>query len=72
MTIALWKSGLMATHKETLTRFSESSLQVAKLLKESGPLTSEDILALENSLLVVQLALAHHEVSHRKASPPRR
>jgi hypothetical protein len=70
MSVRVFTPSIMAQHKETLTRFTQSSLEVAKLLKEGAALSSEEFLAIETNLLVVQLALAYREVSHRKSSLP--
>jgi hypothetical protein len=44
--------------KDALGTFSESSVRLARLLKEGAVLTPEEHLNIENNILIVQLALA--------------
>jgi hypothetical protein len=54
--------------KDALGSFSESSVRLARLLKESATLTPEEHLNIENNILIIQLALTLKKVSSRR--PP--
>ncbi len=48
----------MARNNDVLKRYGEYSVKVAELIKEGGRLNSDDEMAVENSVLIVQLAMA--------------
>jgi hypothetical protein len=54
--------------KDALGSFSESSVRLARLLKEGATLTPEEHLNIENNILIIQLALTLKKVSSRR--PP--
>jgi hypothetical protein len=54
--------------KHALGSFSESSVRLARLLKEGATLTPEEHLNIENNILIIQLALTLKKVSSRR--PP--
>lgn len=51
-------SNARQTRRDTLQQYGRLSVQLAALLKEGSALSEEDRLSIENSLLIVQLALA--------------
>ena len=48
----------MARNNDILKRYGEYSVKVAELIKEGGRLNTEDEMTVENSVLIVQLAMA--------------
>ena len=54
--------------KDALRSFSESSVRLARLLKEGAALTPEQHVNIENNILIIQLALTLKKVSSRR--PP--
>jgi hypothetical protein len=59
----------MQNDKDALASFGQCSVQVARLLKESLPLTQGEYLSIENALLVMQLALASSRLAAKKRAP---
>ena len=47
----------MARNNDVLKRYGKYSMKVAELIKEGGRLSSDDEMAVENSVLIVQLAM---------------
>jgi hypothetical protein len=58
----------MQTLKDALGSFSESSIRLARLLKEGATLTPEEQLNIENNILIIQLAMTMKKISSRR--PP--
>lgn len=52
--------------KDALGSFSESSVRLARLLKEGAAVTPEELLNIENNILIIQLALALKKTSARR------
>src|SRR4029078_12850427 len=52
--------------KDALGSFSESRFRLARLLKEGAAVTPEELLNIENSILIIQLALALKTSSARR------
>ncbi len=48
----------MARNNDILKRYGEYSVKVAELIKEGGRLNTDDEMTVENSVLIVQLAMA--------------
>jgi hypothetical protein len=61
-------SPTMQKLKDALGSFSESSVRLARLLKEGAALTPEQQLNIENNIVIIQLALALNKTSWRR--PP--
>jgi len=49
--------------KDALGSFSESSVRLARLLREGAAVTPEELLNIENNILIIQLALALKKTS---------
>lgn len=58
----------MQTLKDALESFSESSVRLARLLREGATLTPEEHLNIENNILIIQLAMTLKKMSSRR--PP--
>ena len=60
----------MQTLKDALGSFNESSVRLARLLKEGVTLTPEEQLNIENNTLIIQLALTLKKISSRRPLVP--
>ena len=56
----------MASKKDILKLYGQSSLKLAQLLKEGVPFDQDEQLSLENHVLIVQLAILQAKYSARK------
>jgi len=57
----------MARNNDVLKRYGEYSVKVAELIKEGGRLNSDDEMTVENSVLIVQLAMAMSKYNRIRA-----
>ena len=58
----------MASKKDILKLYSQSSLELAQLLKEGVQFDQDEQVSLENHVLIVQLAILQAKNSARKKS----